>query len=926
MSLRYGFQRLVLLGSAGYQRAELPLDDSVSLIAPNNTGKTALINALQYLLIIDKRRMDFGAHSTDKSRRFYFPNNSAFILLEVMLPETGSLVLGCVGKGVSHDYEYFSYKGSLNIEDFRLPNGAIVAQPRLRSHLAELRKSVFSYSSTEFVDLLYGGKRKRTSQDDNFTVFQLEHASDAPAFQRVLTRTLKLDKLCSSDVKEYLLQIFRRDLPDASIDFKQEWDKAFADVNADREQYRAALAQKQRVDALETLREERLVLRGKLIVTKPLISQGLEQWQGYYTRTLAAHEQEKSELETKSNHLLERDRELTRNQSELQGQIQRLQEQSTQQAALEQKFALVSHRSQLETAYAESKRVLEQQIALVDRASSREPTAIRRDMTRKSTELEQCKRELSTLADNLWRHLSEQLEPAEIERLNRLFNQNVMILSADDFALSKSPLRDFLSQSDEEKILLPGLTISVANLSAQYHQRTEPEIGLRIEELRQESADLEKQLEAASALDAARTYKDQLEQEVRDIERDIESFKLLTDLKQGETDRIEQLKIAEQSLGEVSGKQALLSEYAQHLRRQLSEVEGKIGSLTRQNAEIERKRDHRGDEADQFDYLDALAHQPWLSEPELSLTDLLPHLTQYQRDCSQLLELDRQLTLGLSELHANGLTKYQYSGDDEGELTRIIDFCQQLTREEEALEKKARSAVVTVTASLRDLRDGLRAFKNRMRDFNRLISHRHLSDLKVFKIEPEDETVLVEAMTLLISTAEQVESGDSFELFDQGSVLDDDALDRAKQTLIDEGNARQGLKVSDLFRLSFVVGKVDDESESFDDLDSAASNGTVLMAKLVTGLAMLHLMQDRRRNVQAVCYLDEALALDARNQKSLIDTAADFGFALIFASPAPLATARYCVPILHREGKNYISQRSWQIFEPLSNAGQVIAP
>ena len=186
--------------------------------------------------------------------------------------------------------------------------------------------------------------------------------------------------------------------------------------------------------------------------------------------------------------------------------------------------------------------------------------------------------------------------------------------------------------------------------------------------------------------------------------------------------------------------------------------------------------------------------------------------------------------------------------------------------------------------------------------------------------------MLVEAMTLLISTAEQVESGDSFELFDQGSVLDDDALDRAKQTLIDEGNARQGLKVSDLFRLSFVVGKVDGVSESFDDLDSAASNGTVLMAKLVTGLAMLHLMQDRRRNVQAVCYLDEALALDARNQKSLIDTAADFGFALIFASPAPLATARYCVPILHREGKNYISQRSWQIFEPLPDAEKVTAP
>ena len=62
--MQYGFQRLVLLGSAGYSRAELPLDGAVSLVAPNNTGKTSLINALQFLLIIDRRRMDFGAGRT----------------------------------------------------------------------------------------------------------------------------------------------------------------------------------------------------------------------------------------------------------------------------------------------------------------------------------------------------------------------------------------------------------------------------------------------------------------------------------------------------------------------------------------------------------------------------------------------------------------------------------------------------------------------------------------------------------------------------------------------------------------------------------------------------------------------------------------------------------------------------------------------
>ena len=920
MTLKYGFQRLVLLGSAGYQRAELPLDDSVSLIAPNNTGKTALINALQYLLIIDKRRMDFGAHGADKSRRFYFPTNSAYILLEVLLPETGSVVLGCVGKGVSHDYEYFSYKGALNIDHFRLTNGTLVTQPQLHSHLAESGKTVFSYSSSEFADVLYGGRKKRASHELDFTVFQLEHRSDAPAFQRVLTRTLKLDKLRSSDVKDYLLDIFRRDLPDANIDFKQEWDKAFADVNADRAQYQAALAQKQRVDELETRRDERLALRGKLIVSKPLIEQGLQAWQQYYTSSMADYEREKAELETQSSRLLQRHSDLTVTQRALISDIQQCQAQSQQQAELDQKFALVSGRHQLESQHRETKEALERQIVLVSRASSREPIAIERAIQRNKGELARCERELSTLADNLWRHLSEQLAPENIEPLNRLFNQEVMTLASDEFELTKAPLIQFLRQSDQQEIRIPGLAIRMATLSAQYRQRTESDIRQRIGELQQEETDLAQQLDAARALDAARSYKHQLEQEVGAIAHDLASFDRMTELKQGETDRATAQHAAEQRLEQVGEELAQSAAYDRRLRQQQNDVERKIGDLAHQNNEIERKRDQRGDEADQFSYLAELPHHPWLGVSEFALADLLPRLTQYQGECARLLDLDRQLTLGLSELHANGLTKYQYSGDDEGELTRIIDFCQQLSREQEALEKKARSAVVTVTASLRELRDGLRAFKSKMREFNRLISHRQLSDLKVFKIEPEDETVLVEAMTLLINTAEQVESGESFELFDQGSVLDDNALDRAKQTLIDEGNARQGLRVADLFRLSFIVGKIDGESESFDDLDSAASNGTVLMAKLITGLAMLHLMQDKRRNVQAVCYLDEALALDARNQKSLIDTAADFGFALIFASPSPLVTARYCVPITHREGKNHISQRSWQILEPLSDA------
>jgi hypothetical protein len=117
-----------------------------------------------------------------------------------------------------------------------------------------------------------------------------------------------------------------------------------------------------------------------------------------------------------------------------------------------------------------------------------------------------------------------------------------------------------------------------------------------------------------------------------------------------------------------------------------------------------------------------------------------------------------------------------------------------------------------------------------------------------------------------------------------------------------------------------VVGKAGRAEESFADIDSAASNGTVLMAKLITGLALLHLMQDKRHQVQAICYLDEATALDQRNQRSLIETAREFGFTLIFASPTPLLTVRYCVPITVQGGYNHISKKHWQELEPLSTA------
>lgn len=915
--MQYGFQRLVLLSSAGFSRAELPLDGAVSLVAPNNTGKTSLINALQFLLIIDRRRMDFGAHDVDKSRRFYFPNNSAYVLLELSLPESGTVVLGCVGKGVSFEYEYFAYAGPLQVEEFCQPDGTLVAQPQLASHLATHGRRVFNYNSSEFADMVYGGRSRKFASQQDFCVFRLEHVSDATVFQRVLTRTLRLDKLRSNEVKDYLLQIFQRDLPDAGIDFKAEWDKAFADLNAERSQYLAAVRLQDTLAGLEQKQEARLVLRGKLLCWRPLIDASLGQWQQHYEARQQELQQELAQCDVELQRLREQDIQSAREQTQCEQEQRQLRQQCEALRALQQYFSLVTDRYVLEERRSE---VQEQRDALVVRirqAQSRSSANIERELARLEQELAQLAQEIRTQGQNLYQQLATVLAAEQLDALNKVLAKPVLTLSADDFQIDGEALLAALPHAKSGQFNLPGLQLRLGALPIQYQQRSLTELGELQQELQQQQAQLREQLATAQALESVQQQRQVLEQQLAQLDAELRDYTQMQDLQQSQGERQSRLERLAQQLTELAAHLTQAAERNRTLDQLRQQRQQDLATLQQQHRQIEQRRNQRIDHQAPFTWLADLPHYPWLAQPEFAPEQLSEHLPTYLADCRELLDLDEQIQQRLGEIHIGGLTKYQFIGEPESEITRLLEFAHHLPQEAEALEKRVRSAVVNVAASLRELRDGLLAFKRRMREFNRKISGRQLSDLEIFKIEAEDESTLVEAIELLINTAATVGSGETFELFNQQSVLDDDQLNRAKTILIEEGNARHGLRVADLFRLRFWVGKAGREPEAFDDLDSAASNGTVLMAKLVTGLAMLHLLQDQRRPIQGICYLDEALALDARNQLSLINTAAEFGFSLIFASPAPLTTVRYCVPIHHRHGSNQISRFSWQIIEPV---------
>src|ERR1035437_9403635 len=82
----YGVQKLIAINSGGFVYADLDLSKPVHLVAPNNRGKTTLVNALQFLYVDDVAKMVFGRRSPEDSKRHYFGHDPSYLVFECATP------------------------------------------------------------------------------------------------------------------------------------------------------------------------------------------------------------------------------------------------------------------------------------------------------------------------------------------------------------------------------------------------------------------------------------------------------------------------------------------------------------------------------------------------------------------------------------------------------------------------------------------------------------------------------------------------------------------------------------------------------------------------------------------------------------------------------------------------------------------------
>ncbi|WP_337840236.1 ATPase [Rheinheimera sp.] len=923
----YGLTKLALLNTAGYAKCVIPLDDSSSICAPNNTGKSSVINALQFPLINDLRLTEWDGHDLDETRKFYFGTDQSYILLEANLPD-GPVVIGVAGRGkiAGYAFQYFCYKGKLDLAHY-LDGKSYVRYSKLDHHLRALGFDPIELKQSELNAMLTGGATPYDSRI-NLRMIPLANVSDAPVYKDIFRRILNLHRLTAQDVKRLLLPVFARHLGDPKVDFYQVWHNAFEKVNKDRRELKALENQQEAVTALESLLDNRSVLKGRLATYAPKLDVALTEFHGYAEDQQLQLNEQLQLLHGEKTQLEERQRLYVGQIKDLSGRRLQLSQWYQDYDQLHQRFGL-TNQATLDSNLKNIRQSYEQLSHSLQGASQVNATTLAHQKSQSQKQLQSLKLQLKNLEYNLYSRLREDLSLPEVQQLSRVLNPDLLSLSTaaggdieitdeDAFSSQLEALADCFKQG---KLHLAGAVIDLSHLQPVEQNSLENKIQLKeqIEALQQTLQTLEQQLAVAGDLAGKTREKDRLYQDMLQAEEDIKKFaryqqmQQIADEQQAMLDQLEQEEeLLQTQLAEVQHKASTLSD-----RRNL--VSNKQEQLKRQLERIEQEKKERIDF--QLDFYSGKI-TPYPIEVVLDFDNLADVLRDFNRQCHELKLIDVNIKNTYLFIFNAGITKFEVESDEELKYQRLISAYHHLDKEREAIERRARVALTEVAATLKGLRDDLNRLHREMNSFNRGIWRHQISNLQDFKIEIVDRSVLVGHIDTILTTSETYQQGDTLDLLAPGATSSERDIQSAKDYLIQAASEKGGLTLSDLFDIRFKVINRAGDVEFFDKIDSAGSNGTRITIKLLCGMLFIRqLLAERERGKYRIpIYIDEAADIDPHNQQALIETALNFGFVPIFASVKPQTSCRYIVPIRTVAGgaQNWVDEKDWILCEKIA--------
>jgi len=915
----YGLSKLALLNTAGYAKCVIPLDKSSSICAPNNTGKSSVINALQFPLINDLRLTEWDGHDLDETRKFYFSSDQSYILLQADLPH-GSVVIGVAGLGkiAGYAHQYFCYQGKLDLAQYTQGN-TIIKFTKLFNHLKQQGYNPIELKAQELNALLTGGATQFDGEI-NLKMIPLNNVQDSAIYKEIFRRILNLHKLGANDVKRFMLRVFERHMSNSRVDFYEVWRRSFDKVNRAKRELKALESMQEPIAALESMLENQTVLKGKLAAYAPKIDQALIDFDAYQEEQLSVLnialediEQEKHEFEQKQSLYVQQSRDIERKQTQIEQWF-------LDYNALKSEFELVN-KATLKTGLTQLKNDYESLSHSITSAQGQSLHTLDYRIGETQKQIKSLKLQLKNLEFNLFTRMREDLSLKEVEEISRLLNPDLLSFattSNGDITIDDDDaFAEFLAQLSENVkggvLTLPGASIKLKKLSPVQMQSGEnkEQLSAQLTALEQSLKEFKQQREVAANVADKQKEKDALYDELMSAESALK--------------RLEQFEVMQQSVdAQAMLKEQLLAEreqvddYLQDIQKNSGSIADRRSLIKSKQAQINRQTERlRQVKTERIDHtLDLYSGKvtPYMIDIKIDFDNLSDLIHHFNKDCQELRNFDINVRNTYMHIYNAGITKFDNENDEFSKYQKLISAFHNIDNERDAVERQGRVALTEVAATIKGLREDLDRLRREMNSFNKGISQHRISNLQAFKINIIPRKMLVDSIDTIISTSNQIEQGDTLDLLSH-EPYSESAVNDAKDHLIKLASDKAGLTLTDLFDIRFEVVNRAGETEHFEKIDSAGSNGTRITIKLLCGMLFIrYLLSDQEQNLYRIpIYIDEAADIDPQNQKAIIETALSFGFVPIFASVKPQISCDYIVPIRSvKDGaQNWVDEKDW---------------
>ena len=881
--MAHGPKKLILIRAGRYDYAEVELSGSLQIVGPNNTGKTTLINTLQFLYLDDRRHMDFGSYTPEQTRDYYFPNQYSYVLFEC-LGARGQCVLGWRGqsKPSGGEPERFTYEGPFDAADFIDEQDQMREPKAVSARLTRKQYTVLKAAQDHRELLLLATK----GEGRGLGLVALRDNDKYPQFRETLKNLLCLSTITQDQMRDRLLMLAGLPTEKLALDvrelFGEDYDKI---VERKRKLIRFKNHQGQ-VELLVDACARRDALRGELIYCWSDLRAKRQAFEHEHmakvdklrTEGQAATEQIQTLQAEVANRRKDHER-YTADKGRLDFQIAGLAKQANEFSD----FVEELERASLKNVEMEVRR-LERQLGDAEketRAKAEQKIQVYGDLVKQKCQtIANFDRALVTV-------LRRDLTDDELAPLTRLFNfdlleqpvgeDGILLLRPDEFVVLLRELgqrvADGVYRDANIELPLPASQQSLAQIA-------NPD-ALR-ERLMEDEATLQRWVDIVAAIEQRESLQAQLNAKREEIEG--KKNKDGKEILEGMAKRLFRF---EEYQKDKAGEPILKTELKQ-TENALASAAERIAKLEKQiaaerEAKEKAERAERGAETQFKEVMDrfnqcVFPEFPGKPQPpdEAISNDFNDAIDLFLRQQKTLAGLDQQVRQSFHTIESTFGS--DFAGADEAETIRLLrEELEALPEHEDAMRRDWEHQLHQLRATFHEVLKDVGQLHAAATDLNKKFAHVRVSNLKAVAMKVEEQADIVGSLRRLAN-------------IEQPGLFDDSAsLEAALSGFRQKFETNPLLRYADLFTLRFTVTGDDGKPHHYHDFKHVESHGTTITIKVLFNLLVLRSLLREDASKALLCevpfFLDEIHSLDATNRHAILVTARKLGFIAITAAP-----------------------------------------